>query len=105
MFHQLMVGISIFDGLSSITFILGTLPVPENTSIYGARGTEATCRFQGKMICDATVPDPYGVNTSNLLVSHTMNGRLFWAARLDVSSWTDIHVLQCGTFNLLFAGN
>jgi hypothetical protein len=46
-FHQLMFGISFFDILASVGFILGTLPVPEDTGIYGASGNAATCKLQG----------------------------------------------------------
>ena len=51
-YHQLGLGLSIFDCLSSLSWILGTAPIPEYeygepTGIYGAVGNEATCVAQG----------------------------------------------------------
>lgn len=55
-YHQLMLGFSLFDMVSSIAFAFSTLPIPINASyydkelpsgIYGAKGNDATCTAQG----------------------------------------------------------
>ena len=55
-YHQLMFAISVFDVFGSIAWGFTTLPIPkidefgEPSTIYGARGTEATCTAQGFFI-------------------------------------------------------
>ena len=42
-----MTAISIFDIVGSLAWLLSTLPIPKDTGIYGATGTEGTCTAQG----------------------------------------------------------
>jgi len=49
-YHQLVVGISLFDCISSVAYALATVMVPEETGLYGAKGTNLSCRLQGGMI-------------------------------------------------------
>lgn len=83
MFHQVMLCISIVDGIGSIGFILGTIPAPEESGANGAHGTEATCKLQGKPLlgvcADAMLSLPHALLRSN---------------RLDVPGWADLNVLQ-----------
>jgi hypothetical protein len=69
MFHQMMFAISIFDSVSSFAFLLGSLPVPKSTAMYGARGNETTCKLQGEA-CRCSVMCVHGSpNTCKLIRS------------------------------------
>lgn len=46
-YHKIMLGLSLFDAMSSAANIFSTWPSPSNSSIYGALGTTATCTAQG----------------------------------------------------------
>ena len=49
MFYRIMLGVSIFDSIASITNILSTWPTPSDQGdvVYGALGTTTTCTVQG----------------------------------------------------------
>ena len=50
-YYRILLGMSLFDLVSSIAFSLSTLPMPEATPfVYGARGTVQTCTAQGFFI-------------------------------------------------------
>ncbi|KAL7517032.1 hypothetical protein ACHAWX_001992 [Stephanocyclus meneghinianus] len=47
-FHRVMLGLSISDGIASVVNILSTWPIPKGTpGVYLASGTTATCTAQG----------------------------------------------------------
>lgn len=48
-YHRIMFGLSVFDGMSSIVSIASTWPTPSHQSdaIFWATGTTATCTAQG----------------------------------------------------------
>jgi hypothetical protein len=104
MFHQLMFGISVFDSLSSLGFILGTLPAPENTALYNARGTEATCSFQGwsTQLC---IVDHCSETLKITHMTAHYSAQPLEFNRMDASGWTSFHVLQRGVVNVLLAGH
>jgi ABC-type enterochelin transport system permease subunit len=46
-FHRLLLGLSICDVFASISFFMGTWPIPRGTpGVYLASGTKATCDAQ-----------------------------------------------------------
>lgn len=50
-YYRILLGMSLFDFISSIAFGLATLPMPVDTPfVYGARGTTQTCTAQGFFI-------------------------------------------------------
>lgn len=50
-YYRILLGMSIFDFISSISFSLSTLPMPQTSlyarNVYGVMGTEQTCTAQG----------------------------------------------------------
>ena len=49
-YHQLVLGISIFDVFNSLAHIAGSLPIPSYSGIQGAMGNDATCKAAGFFI-------------------------------------------------------
>ena len=52
MYHQLIAGMSVFDIIGSISWILSTLMLPTDATndVSGARGNDTTCKIQGFML-------------------------------------------------------
>jgi len=48
--HRLMLSLCIFDVIQSIAYATTTLALPTETNVYGAMGTDNTCRAQGFFI-------------------------------------------------------
>jgi hypothetical protein len=47
-YYRILLGMSLFDVLTSCSLILSTIPIPEGTpGVYGARGTTQTCTASG----------------------------------------------------------
>ena len=57
-YHQLILGISFHDCISSLAYSLATVMVPVDTGLYRALGTDMTCKLQGmavvKLLCVCT---------------------------------------------------
>jgi hypothetical protein len=49
-YHQLVMGISFHDCVSSLAYSLATVMVPVETGLYGALGTDMTCKLQGMTV-------------------------------------------------------
>ena len=49
MYHQLVLGMSFFDIISSAMAILSTVMVPIDVGLYQAKGNNATCKAQGAL--------------------------------------------------------
>lgn len=49
-YHQLVMGISFFDIISSTAYALASAMIPKDTGLYGAVGSQATCKLQGKWL-------------------------------------------------------
>jgi hypothetical protein len=55
-YFELMLCMSLLDICGSIAWVFSTLPVPttnvygEQTTVYGAKGTDATCTMQGFLV-------------------------------------------------------
>ena len=49
-YHQLVLGMSLFDAISSIAYILVAVFYPQSGGFYRARGSDLTCKLQGFMI-------------------------------------------------------
>ena len=47
-YHQLVMGVSFFDCISSTAYALASAMAPNDTGLYGAVGSQATCQLQGK---------------------------------------------------------
>jgi hypothetical protein len=45
-YNQIVLGISFFDSLSSVAYIIGTAFGPKNIGLHGSIGNDATCGFQ-----------------------------------------------------------
>ena len=45
-YNQIVLGISFFDSLSSVAYIIGTAFGPKDIGLYGSIGNDATCGFQ-----------------------------------------------------------
>jgi hypothetical protein len=56
LYHQLILGVSVFDAIGSVAWIFSSLPIPEfnqygePTFIQGAKGNDGTCTTQGFLI-------------------------------------------------------
>lgn len=46
-YHRLLLGMSISDCIGNLVFFAGTWPIPKESNVYGAMGTEFTCTVQG----------------------------------------------------------
>jgi len=56
-FQRLMLGMSIFDVIQSIAFVVNVTAFPQGTNIYGAKGNAHTCTIQGfLMVLGLSVP-------------------------------------------------
>ena len=51
-YHQLVLGMVMFDLVTALAWSFGTLPIDDDESydVFGARGTDASCRAQGFFI-------------------------------------------------------
>lgn len=91
-----MFGISLFDSLSAIGFVLGTFPVTDSSGIYDSYGTETTCNFEG-MLSQVVA----GVKAFRPILNSFPTSNCI---RMDVSGRSNVYVLQRGPFDIFFVG-